>query len=131
MELLDLAAHGWEVSSGLDLTEIARSFADVGVAAFVVTEIARDGTLEGPSIEQLSAVIPAIRAYIWRLSRSFTTGIKARVYSDLYWGEDWASRNGRARATEATLIRRAMAGWSPSSFIISSMASFLVSWAAQ
>ena len=56
----DLAAHGWQVSSGLDLTEIARSFADVGVSAFVVTEIARDGTLEGPSIEQLSAVLAAL-----------------------------------------------------------------------
>ena len=53
----DLAAHGWEVSSGLDLTTVATRFADAGVAAFVVTEIARDGTLEGPSIEQLSSVL--------------------------------------------------------------------------
>jgi len=56
----DLAAHGWEVSSGLDLCEMARRFAGEGVAAFVVTEIARDGTLEGPSIEQLSAVLRAV-----------------------------------------------------------------------
>ncbi len=56
----DLASHGWEVSSGLDLCEVASRFADVGVAAFVVTEIARDGTLEGPSIEQLSAVLAAV-----------------------------------------------------------------------
>lgn len=55
----DLAAHGWEVSSGLDLVEVARRFADVGVTAFVVTEIARDGTLEGPSIDQLAAVLGA------------------------------------------------------------------------
>ena len=55
----DLAAHGWEVSSGLDLVDVARRFSDVGVSAFVVTEIARDGTLEGPSIEQLSAVLAA------------------------------------------------------------------------
>ncbi|MFN8053398.1 MAG: HisA/HisF-related TIM barrel protein [Acidimicrobiales bacterium] len=55
----DLAAHGWEVSSGLDLVTVARQFADIGVAAFVVTEIARDGTLEGPSIEQLSTVLAA------------------------------------------------------------------------
>ncbi len=56
----DLASHGWEVSSGLDLCQIARQFAGEGVAAFVVTEIARDGTLEGPSIEQLSAVLGAV-----------------------------------------------------------------------
>ena len=57
---VELASHGWEVSSGLDLCEVARRFADEGVAAFVVTEIARDGTLEGPSIEQLSAVLASV-----------------------------------------------------------------------
>jgi phosphoribosylformimino-5-aminoimidazole carboxamide ribotide isomerase len=59
----DLAAHGWEVSSGLDLTTVATRFADAGVAAFVVTEIARDGTLEGPSIEQLSSVLAALSSF--------------------------------------------------------------------
>ena len=56
----DLASHGWEVSSGLDLCQVATRFAGQGVAAFVVTEIARDGTLEGPSIDQLSAVLAAV-----------------------------------------------------------------------
>ncbi len=55
----DLASHGWEVSSGLDLVEVARRFTDVGVAAFVVTEISRDGTLAGPALEQLSEVLAA------------------------------------------------------------------------
>lgn len=55
----DLASHGWEVSSGLDLVEVARRFTDVGVAAFVVTEISRDGTLAGPAIDQLSEVLAA------------------------------------------------------------------------
>ena len=53
----ELAGHGWEVPSGQDLLEVARRFADVGVAAFVVTEIARDGTLEGPAVEQLCDVL--------------------------------------------------------------------------
>lgn len=59
----DLAAHGWEVSSGLDLTTVARGFADAGVEAFVVTEIARDGTLEGPSIPQLASVLAALASF--------------------------------------------------------------------
>lgn len=59
----DLAAHGWEVSSGLDLTTVATQFAEAGVAAFVVTEIARDGTLEGPSVEQLSSVLAALAPF--------------------------------------------------------------------
>jgi len=55
-----LAGHGWEVASGVDLIEAARRFADDGVEAFVVTEIARDGTLEGPSIDQLTDVLDAL-----------------------------------------------------------------------
>jgi phosphoribosylformimino-5-aminoimidazole carboxamide ribonucleotide (ProFAR) isomerase len=39
--------------------EVARRFTDVGVAAFVVTEISRDGTLAGPAIDQLSEVLAA------------------------------------------------------------------------
>ena len=58
----DLASHGWEVSSGLDLCQVAQRFAGEGASAFVVTEIARDGTLEGPSISQLSAVLGAVGA---------------------------------------------------------------------
>lgn len=59
----DLATHGWEVSSGLDLVQVAARFADVGAAAFVVTEIAVDGTLEGPSIAQLSSVLAAMAPF--------------------------------------------------------------------
>ena len=55
----NLATHGWEVSAGQDLVEVATRFAGAGAEAFVVTEIARDGTLEGPSIEQLSSVLAA------------------------------------------------------------------------
>ncbi len=53
----ELAAHGWEVASGLDLIDVARRFNDVGVAALVVTEIGRDGTLEGPAFDQLADVL--------------------------------------------------------------------------
>jgi phosphoribosylformimino-5-aminoimidazole carboxamide ribotide isomerase len=55
----DVAVRGWEVASGQDLVDVARRFVDVGVAAFVVTEISRDGTLEGPSLDQLADVLAA------------------------------------------------------------------------
>jgi phosphoribosylformimino-5-aminoimidazole carboxamide ribotide isomerase len=55
----DVAVRGWEVASGQDLVDVARRFADAGVAAFVVTEISRDGTLEGPSFDQLADVLAA------------------------------------------------------------------------
>ncbi len=53
----DVAVHGWVEGSGRDLLEVAREFDDAGIAALVVTEIGRDGTLEGPAVDQLSAVV--------------------------------------------------------------------------
>jgi phosphoribosylformimino-5-aminoimidazole carboxamide ribotide isomerase len=55
----DVAVRGWTEASGRDLVDVARSFEDAGVAALVVTEIGRDGTLEGPALDQLSSVLEA------------------------------------------------------------------------
>ena len=55
----NVAVRGWVEGTGMDLIELALRFGDVGVAALVVTEIGRDGTLEGPDLEQLSAVLSA------------------------------------------------------------------------
>jgi len=53
----DVAVRGWESSSGVDLLEAAARFAAMGVAALVVTEIGRDGMLEGPDVDGLAAVL--------------------------------------------------------------------------
>jgi phosphoribosylformimino-5-aminoimidazole carboxamide ribotide isomerase len=55
----DVAVRGWVEGSGRDPVEVARGFDDVGAAALVVTEIGRDGTLEGPDLGQLAAVLDA------------------------------------------------------------------------
>lgn len=55
----EVATDGWLVGSGRSVLDVARSFADVGVDAFVVTDISRDGTLEGPDIVGLSEVLGA------------------------------------------------------------------------
>jgi phosphoribosylformimino-5-aminoimidazole carboxamide ribotide isomerase len=55
----EVAVRGWEEGSGRDVLEVARSFADAGVAALVVTDIGRDGTLEGPDVDGLAAVLAA------------------------------------------------------------------------
>lgn len=55
----DVAVRGWTEGTGADLVDLARRFADSGVAALVVTEIARDGTMAGPDLDQLSAVLRA------------------------------------------------------------------------
>ena len=56
----DVAVRGWEQGSGRDVLDVARSFEDAGVAALVVTEIGRDGTLGGPDLEGLAAVLDAV-----------------------------------------------------------------------
>jgi len=55
----EVAVRGWEEGSGRDLLEVAREFADAGVEALVVTEIGRDGTLEGPDVQGLAEVLEA------------------------------------------------------------------------
>lgn len=55
----EVAVRGWVEGSGHDLLELAARFEAVGVAALVVTEIGRDGTLEGPDVDQLGAVLGA------------------------------------------------------------------------
>jgi phosphoribosylformimino-5-aminoimidazole carboxamide ribotide isomerase len=55
----DVAVRGWIEGSGQDLVGLVHGFADAGVSAFVVTEIGRDGTLEGPDLAQLAAVLDA------------------------------------------------------------------------
>lgn len=53
----DVSVRGWTESSGTDLLDLARRFESSGAAALVVTEIGRDGTMEGPDTEQLAAVL--------------------------------------------------------------------------
>jgi phosphoribosylformimino-5-aminoimidazole carboxamide ribotide isomerase len=54
-----VATRGWTESSGADLLDRARSLEAAGVAALIVTEISRDGTMTGPDLEQLGAVLEA------------------------------------------------------------------------
>jgi phosphoribosylformimino-5-aminoimidazole carboxamide ribotide isomerase len=55
----EVAVRGWVEGSGADLVDLAQRFEGMGVAAFIVTEIGRDGTLEGPAFGQLLSVLSA------------------------------------------------------------------------
>jgi phosphoribosylformimino-5-aminoimidazole carboxamide ribotide isomerase len=55
----DLAVEGWTAPTGRDLLGLARDLASAGVAALIVTEISRDGTMAGPDRDQLAAVLGA------------------------------------------------------------------------
>ncbi len=56
----DVAIHGWTDATGLDLVDLARRFDRPGVGALVVTDIARDGMLSGPALDQLGEVVGAV-----------------------------------------------------------------------
>jgi len=56
----EVATDGWLQGSGQSVLDVARSFAADGVDAFVVTEISRDGTLEGPDIDGLASVLDTV-----------------------------------------------------------------------
>lgn len=55
----EVAVRGWIDGSGRDVVDVAADFADAGVEALVVTQIARDGTLEGPDIDGLAEMLAA------------------------------------------------------------------------
>lgn len=46
-----VAVRGWEEAAGLDLLAAVRRFAGLPVAAFIVTQIAVDGTMSGPDLD--------------------------------------------------------------------------------
>jgi phosphoribosylformimino-5-aminoimidazole carboxamide ribotide isomerase len=53
----EVAVRGWVAGSGADLLALAERFESSGVSALVVTEIGRDGTMKGPDLDQLRAVL--------------------------------------------------------------------------
>ncbi len=53
----EVAVRGWVDGSGRDLFAAVESFSGSEVAALVVTEIGRDGTLAGPDVEGLARVL--------------------------------------------------------------------------
>ena len=55
-----VAVEGWAKMSELSALEIARRFEDVGVAAIVYTDIARDGMLKGLNLEATIALADAL-----------------------------------------------------------------------
>jgi phosphoribosylformimino-5-aminoimidazole carboxamide ribotide isomerase len=55
----EVAVRGWTEGSGIDLVDLAVRFEHSGIAALIVTEIGRDGTMVGPDVDQLTSVLTA------------------------------------------------------------------------
>ena len=51
-----VATKGWAKETDVEVTELAKSFEDAGVAAIIYTDINRDGAMQGPNIEATAAL---------------------------------------------------------------------------
>ena len=55
-----VAVDGWTADSNLDAITVAKRFEDAGVAALIVTDIDRDGTVMGFNVEAFGAMADAV-----------------------------------------------------------------------
>jgi phosphoribosylformimino-5-aminoimidazole carboxamide ribotide isomerase len=57
-----VATEGWLETSSVDALALARQFDSLPIAGIIYTDIARDGTLEGPNLESIAALAEAVRS---------------------------------------------------------------------
>jgi len=55
-----VATRGWAEETTVQVTDLAKSFEDAGVAAIIYTDIDRDGAMGGPNIEATRALGEAV-----------------------------------------------------------------------
>jgi len=55
-----VAVHGWDDVTDVSAIDLARKFEDAGVAAIIYTDIARDGMLSGPNIQETVQLAQAV-----------------------------------------------------------------------
>src|SRR5207302_4073558 len=55
-----VAVEGWTTTSGIAALEVARRYEDMGIAAIIFTDIARDGMLQGINVAATAALASAV-----------------------------------------------------------------------
>lgn len=55
-----VATKGWAEETDVEVTDLAKSFEDAGVAAIIYTDINRDGAMQGPNIDATAALARAV-----------------------------------------------------------------------
>lgn len=56
--------HGWETETRIEAVSLAQSVVECGVQRIIYTDVARDGMLTGPNIEQTVAVARAANVHV-------------------------------------------------------------------
>lgn len=54
------SAEGWLDTSTIHYIELAKRMVDIGVQTIIFTDIAKDGAMQGPNLEQLAALAEAV-----------------------------------------------------------------------
>ena len=49
----EIVIHGWQESTGIKLIDAIKEFLEMGFTEFLLTNVSRDGTMEGPDLEFL------------------------------------------------------------------------------
>lgn len=55
-----VATRGWAEETDVQVTDLAKSFEDAGIAAIIYTDILRDGAMKGPNISATEALARAV-----------------------------------------------------------------------
>ena len=55
-----VATKGWATETDVEVTDLAKSFEDAGVAALIYTDIMHDGAMGGPNIDATAALARAV-----------------------------------------------------------------------
>jgi phosphoribosylformimino-5-aminoimidazole carboxamide ribotide isomerase len=55
-----VATKGWAEETDVEVTKLASSFEDAGVAAIIYTDIQRDGAMQGPNVAATAALANAV-----------------------------------------------------------------------
>lgn len=56
-----VAQRGWATTTDMKAVDLVKELEDLGLSWMVYTDIARDGTLQGPNFEQLQAMVNTVK----------------------------------------------------------------------
>ena len=60
----EIVIHGWQDRTGIKLIDAIKEFLDMGFTEFLLTNVSRDGTLEGPDLEFLEQACKFLNANV-------------------------------------------------------------------
>jgi len=60
----EIVIHGWQKETGIKLIDAMQEFLAMGFSEFLLTNVSRDGTLQGPDLEFLSQACQLDKAHV-------------------------------------------------------------------